>query len=325
MEAGRQVRSYLGVLLCGWAVLAAAGCYYARLKGIALASAWPVLAAFLAEYAFYLLPGFRGVLWEVRERIPLSGYAALLAASAVAPYLIYSTACGQFAPDPFLRLCVLALFIAYWFVFRPPSRIADVALVALLVVVTLLRFFSRVYVSPFPEVRIDVLGQLMLIRLAAAVFLTIREEPASGFGFLPARRDWQIGAKWFLLFLPVWIALGFLVRALHYSPNLREFRMAPAVFAGILWVVALSEEFLFRGLIQRWIAEKTGGIDSAIVVASVIFGLCHLGFGSFPNYRFALIAAIGGWFYGKAFAETGSIRTSMVAHALTVTAWRTFF
>jgi hypothetical protein len=34
-----------------------------------------------------------------------------------------------------------------------------------------------------------------------------------------------------------------------------------------------------------------------------------------------VLAAVAGWFYGKAFEQAGSIRASMVTHALTVTVW----
>ena len=325
MEADRQLRSYLAILLAGWAALAAAGVYYARLKGVPAALAWPVVAAFLVEYAFYLIPGFERLRQDLRDRIPVLWYAGLLAASAVAPYLVYSLPTSRFSPDLFLRLSFLVLFISYWFVFRNPSRITDLLMLVLLSSILLLRFFTHVYLSPIPDIRIDVLGKLMLIRLAATVFLTIREEPASGFGFIPAARDWKAGLKWFLFFLPVGIPLGLALKVLNFSPNARELRFAPLLFLAVLWVVALSEEFAFRGLLQRWIAEWTGRPQASIVIAAAIFGFSHLGFGRFPNYKFALLASIGGWFYGKAFAETGSLRASMVAHAMTVTVWRTLF
>ncbi len=325
MEANRQLRLYLAILLGGWAALAAAGVYYARLKGVPTGLAWPIIAAFLVEYAFYLIPGFERLRQDLRDRVPVLWYAGLLAASAVTPYLIYSLPTSRFSPDLFLRLSFLVLFISYWFVFRRPSRVTDLMMLFLLGSILMFRFFPRVYLSPIPDIRIDVLGQLMLIRLAATVFLTIREEPASGFGFIPGPRDWKTGVKWFLLFLPVWLTLGLALGVLHFSPNGKELRFAPLVFLGFLWVVALSEEFAFRGLLQRWIGEWTGRPQTSIVLAAAVFGLSHLGFGRFPNYKFALLAAIGGWFYGKAFAETGSLRTSMVAHALTVTVWRTLF
>jgi membrane protease YdiL (CAAX protease family) len=34
---------------------------------------------------------------------------------------------------------------------------------------------------------------------------------------------------------------------------------------------------------------------------------------------------VAGWFYGRAYLKTGSIRAAMVAHALTNVTWRVFF
>jgi len=98
-----------------------------------------------------------------------------------------------------------------------------------------------------------------------------------------------------------------------------------AIFLGMLWVVALGEEFFFRGLLQQWIAQWTSRPALALVVASILFGAAHLGFRGFPNWRFALAAAVAGWFYGRAYQQAGSIRASMVTHALVVTVWRAWF
>ena len=48
-------------------------------------------------------------------------------------------------------------------------------------------------------------------------------------------------------------------------------------------------------------------------------------FGTFPNWRFAILAAVAGLFYGFAFIRTRGIRAPMVVHALVVTAWQLFF
>ena len=61
------------------------------------------------------------------------------------------------------------------------------------------------------------------------------------------------------------------------------------------------------------------------MVSSVIFGLVHLPYRAFPNWKFAILATVAGWFYGRAYLKTGSIRAAMVAHALTNVTWRVFF
>ena len=112
--------------------------------------------------------------------------------------------------------------------------------------------------------------------------------------------------------------------ALLLGPGMPLWKIA-ATFVGVLWVVALSEEFFFRGLLQQWIGEWTGRPALGLAAASIVFGAVHLGFRAFPNWKFALAAAVAGWFYGRAYRQAQSIRASMVTHALVVTLWRAFF
>jgi len=37
----------------------------------------------------------------------------------------------------------------------------------------------------------------------------------------------------------------------------------------------------------------------------------------------AFVAAVAGWFYGKAYLDGGGVRASAVTHALVVTVWKT--
>ncbi|MGA2135939.1 MAG: CPBP family intramembrane glutamic endopeptidase, partial [Bryobacteraceae bacterium] len=91
------------------------------------------------------------------------------------------------------------------------------------------------------------------------------------------------------------------------------------------WIVALPEEFFFRGLLQQWLTQWTGKPALALVGASILFGAAHLGFRAFPNWKFALAAAVAGWFYGRAYQQAQSIRAGMLTHALVVTLWRAWF
>jgi membrane protease YdiL (CAAX protease family) len=63
----------------------------------------------------------------------------------------------------------------------------------------------------------------------------------------------------------------------------------------------------------------------AVIVSTVVYGCAHLWYHDFPNWRFALIAAVVGCFYGAAYLRRGSIRAPMVAHALVVVTWRMLF
>jgi uncharacterized protein len=51
----------------------------------------------------------------------------------------------------------------------------------------------------------------------------------------------------------------------------------------------------------------------------------HLWFRTFPNWRWAVLAGVLGWFCGRARNQAHSIRAGMVTHALAVATWRGFF
>ena len=300
--------------------LTAAGLAYARAKDIPAWAALPVLAAFLIEYPFYLAAGFAAV----RDRLAGPRLPWLLTGSALAPYLIYSIGTGQFRLEACAQLAVLAAIISFWYVVLPRGVLTDLAYLALLAVVLLRKFFDAVYSQPMPRLDVDVLGHLALIHIAAIAILVQRGAPGTGFGFLPRREEWLAGLRWFLYFIPIGFPLALWLGVVRWDPSPVAWKVA-GTFIGFLWVVALSEEFFFRGLLQQWLEKWTGNMHAGLIAASVLFGLAHLGFRQFPNWRFVAVAAVAGWFYGRAFQTTRSIRASMVTHALVVTTWRAMF
>lgn len=279
-----------------------------------------MLAAFLIEYSFYLVPGFE----PVRERLKGPRLPWLLAASALLPYLVYALGTGQFAWMALAKLAGLAMVVSFWYVILPAVALADIALLCVLAAALLFKFFNSIYTAPAPRLEVSVLGQLALIHVSAMAFLAVRGAEGTGYGFLPRRQDWIIGIRQFLYFLVVGIPLALGLGAFRFGAETPAWKVA-ATFFGILWVVALSEEFFFRGLLQQWLGKWTGSARAGLVAASLLFGAVHLGFREFPNWRFALVAAVAGWFYGRAYEQARSIRAGMVTHALVVTTWRAFF
>ncbi len=320
-----SLRSFSLALIIGWIVLAAAGVVYARLKFVPPSLAAPIIAAFLVEYSFYLVPGFKAVRERLERGFSYVFLAFLLCLSALAPYLIYSIPTGQFHAALLVRLAMLVAVVTFWYVVRVPSVSSDLAFLVLVGASVLLRFFDRIYSSPLLNIDVDILGKLMLIRLAASAVLLFRGPEGIGFGFLPTAREWKIGALHFLMLLPIGLPLALVLGALRFAPADGLVWKAVPIFIGMLWVVALSEEFFFRGLLQRWLAEWTSRPQLALVIASVVFGLAHLSFRTFPNWRFAIVSAVAGWFYGRAYYQTGTIRSAMVAHALTNVTMKLFF
>src|SRR5262249_39961830 len=149
------------------------------------------------------------------------------------------------------------------------------------------------------------LGQLMWFRTGLFAMLSVRRVQGVGFGFWPSARDWKIGAAHFAMFLPVAAVLAWWVGFTHpRSPALgwdKSCSLAIATFFGVLCVLALGEEFFFRGLLQQWLTGWLRSQWGGLAAASLLFGSVHLWYRAFPNWRFCALASVAGVFYGLAF------------------------
>lgn len=285
-----------------------------------------IVAAWLGEVALYASTA-SAALRAALGRVPRGAAALLLTFSASLPYLLYAPATGAFDAKDFATLVLLAALLAGWYAALRPGGWRDAGFLMLVAGVMLARVFKRIYPSPLEGLPMEALGQLMWIRIGVLSALVLRRAEGVGFGWWPAKREWKVGALHFAAFLPVGIGLGLatgFVRGVSVEePAWKLAAVAAATFAGMMWVVALSEEFFFRGLLQRWMSEWLGSARWGWVAASVLFGAAHLPFRGFPNWRFALLATAAGLAYGRAYMRGGGIRAAMVAHALTNTVWRT--
>jgi membrane protease YdiL (CAAX protease family) len=204
--------------------------------------------------------------------------------------------------------------------------LTDSVFLVLMAAPVLFRVFQMLYADPYPKLDASILGTAMWTRTGIIAVLVIRRLEGVGFGFVPSKRDWLVGLRNYVFFVPIGLGLALLVGFIKLRPEPQNWALGLGTFLGIFFFVAASEEFFFRGFLQQLIERATQSQTTAIIIASVLFGLVHLGFRrQFPNWQFAVLAAVAGLFYGRAYVKTGSIRASMVTHALVVTTWRVFF
>jgi membrane protease YdiL (CAAX protease family) len=311
---------FRATLLTGWSLLCVIGLMFARWKGIPSWAALPSLAAFLVVYPFYLVPGFP----RVREQLAGAPLPGILIASAVLPYLACCSGAIQFQFVSLVKLLALALALAFWYRILPPVPIVDVGFLVLIVAVKLGRYGASIYPTPFKGVQIGILGDLALFNMAVLVLMLERRIRETGFGFLPTANDWRIGLRNYLYFLPAGALLAYLLHAGRLVAPSDPLKLT-GYFIGLLFVLTLAEEFIFRGVLQQWIEDWTRSRRGALIVTSMLFGGVHLWFRQFPNWRWVIIAGTLGWFCGRARNQAGSIRAGMVTHTLVVTTWRAFF
>jgi uncharacterized protein len=274
----------------------------------------PVIAAFLAEYPFYLLAGFP----NVRERLAGPRLPFILAASAIVPYLICCLGGIPFQWLALVRLAALAIAISLWYIVLPVSALVDGGFLVLIAAVMVGRYFDAIYPAIYKQ-HIDILGHLALFHMAILTLMLVRRIPETGFGFMPTAKDWGIGIRNFVYFVPCAAVLATALHATHFV-SLR-LPWAAATFVGFLWVLGLTEEFFFRGVLQHWVEEWTWSAGAALVITSILFGLVHYWF---RGWAWVPIAAVLGWFCGRARNQAHSIRAGVVVHALAVATWRAF-
>lgn len=286
------------------------------------------LPAFLLELTFYASLASENVRARL-ERLPPAMFAVALTLAALAPYCLATLALGTFEWRALGWIALLAAAVSFWYILLPKSPGADLLLLVFMATVWIAKLFPLWYVSSYPKLYLPVLGQLMWFRTGLFAMLSIRRVQGVGFGFWPRAREWKIGLVHFAIFLPLAAALAWAIG--FAGPRVppqgweKTSLLAIGTFFGILWVVALTEEFFFRGLLQQWLTAWTRSEWLGLIAASLLFGAVHVFYRLFPNWKLAILAAVAGIFYGLAFRRAKSIRASMVTHALVVTTWKIFF
>ena len=286
------------------------------------------LPAFVLEVTFYASLASDRVRARL-EKLPPILFAALLTVSAILPYCLATTAFGTFQWKGLASIAALAAAVSFWYILLPKKPATDLLLLVFMTAVWLGKLFTLWYLCPFPKLYLPVLGQLMWFRTGLFAMLSIRRVKGVGFGFWPLRREWEIGAVYFAIFMPLaailaW-AIGFAGPRIPPLGWEKTSLLAIGTFFGFLWVVALAEEFFFRGLLQQWLTGWLHSELAGLIAASLLFGSVHIFFKTFPNWRFALLASLAGIFFGLAFQRARSIRASMVTHALVATILKIFF
>lgn len=87
------------------------------------------------------------------------------------------------------------------------------------------------------------------------------------------------------------------------------FTFTPARIAVLAIGAGISEELLFRGVLQTWMAGFVP-LVFAIVLSNMLFGVLHM-----RTVLYAFIAGLVGVYLGILYAATGNLLAPMAAHA----------
>jgi len=308
-----------------WAALALVAAFYGTWLGYGGHEFAITLAVFAFFLAVEILVAARGVQERLATRGPLLAMA--LAAVLLPAYLIYALGTNSFL---WRRVGIAATFVALPSILlatarnRPPGAWQDYAAMVMIWVPVKLRWLRELW--PYPEERLSyMLAMLLAISVGVVAFLFVRRLDGVGYTIAWGRTwGWAVGLN-FVLAAVILIPLGQAIGFIRFAPAYAQLKTLPLVALGIFLFTAWPEEFLFRGLLQNSLTRTLGSANLGWLAASIIFGFAHITNGRFPNWKYVLLAAIAGVFYGRAWRRTGSIFTSALVHMLVDVSWRFLF
>ena len=241
------------------------------------------------------------------------------AVSLLAPYLLFVLPSGAFRWPMFAGLVATVLAIVGVLEHGRAASIPDwhdLAALVLLAVAVESPFFRDAWPIPglsgFPK--------LLFVNAGLFGFLVVRPVGGVGFTLQISVRDFLVGFREFLFFFPIAFALGFALQFLHYHAAGLALGRFTAAWLFTLFFVAIPEEIFFRGLILNLLERKMGA-TRALIATALLFGLAHFPKRAAFNWRYVILAALAGIFYGRAWLDRRRVITSGITHATVDAVW----
>jgi membrane protease YdiL (CAAX protease family) len=313
------ILSYCVLLVVFWYVA-----HYFRVEttiGGHFPSAFTSFALLLAPFWFF---GF-GAAERLRQFLKSRSRGIIAAACFLLPYLIYAIPRGEFRASIAAAILFLSVGLTALFEFsdgrtQQQAGWRDIVVLAILGLTVNQRWLAGAWAHP----GLGGLAKLLVTDIGLYLYLVVRELDGIGYDFTPNFDDLKIGLREFVYFAPIAIVLGLALGFLHFHPQLPSAWAIPAGWLLTFVLVAVTEELFFRGLIQN-LLEKRFGPRTALIVASVIFGLSHYNKRALFNWRYVLLATIAGIFYGRAWRHKRRILSSSITHTTIDVLWSTWF
>lgn len=280
-----------------------------------------LIAALLTLLPFLTVAFFPEAVAARVRALPLWAQLALPALLSV-PYLPVACAGGVFRWGWFALYAVLpvAITVLLWQASRIDSarrgNWRDFLVLAVLGLAVDLRWFE----GAWPQ-HLAIFNKILLLDAGIYGFILLRQLDGTGFDLRLRLKDAGIGLREVVFYTPLALAMGLSLGFLHAH------RLWPGVgpIAGAwfftFFFVAIPEELFFRGWLQN-LLEKRMGRTGALLLTACLFGLAHFNKRSTSfNWRYVLLAALAGIFYGRAWRAQRRVGASAVTHATVDAIW----
>lgn len=280
-----------------------------------------VIAALLTLAPFLAAAFFSEWFGKLRERIP-PGARLLCPGLLCIPYVMVAWWGGIFRWDWFLLYALLPVVVA---VLLEHARQADpdrrgtwrdYFVLAVLGLAVDLRWFE-----PAWPARMAIFNKMLLLDAGIYGFLVIRQLDGVGFDLRLKLRDIGVGLREFAFYVPIALPLGLALGFLHVHMVWPPISQAVGAFVLTFFFIAVPEELFFRGWVQNLLERRIGRYQ-ALMTTAVLFGLSHFNKRAVHfNWRYVLLAALAGVFYGRAWRADRRVAASAVTHTFVDTVW----
>ena len=257
---------------------------------------------------------------------PLKGMAAwsniAMAALLSLPYFAFAAGTPVFSWRAALIVIAFpVLMTAFLELPTLPKRMTWRDGAALIVIAA--TYYLKLLQSAWPP-ELAFLPKLFLADVTLYCFLVIRGLEGAGYSLIPTRSAVKVGLREWMFFLPIAVALGELTGFIDFHSNVPRIGHAIADILLTFLLIAIPEELYFRAILQNLLEtriRRTG----ALLIAAILFGLSHFNHGVGFNWKYVLLASIGGIFYGRAWRAERQIFASIVTHTAVDVVWSLWF
>jgi uncharacterized protein len=280
-----------------------------------------VVAALLTLALFVAAAFFPEWFSRLRERIP-AGVTLVLPAMLCVPYAMVARWGGIFQWDWFALYALLPVAVSVLLEHArqvdPKARGTwrDFFVLGVLGLAVDLRWFE-----PAWPARMAVFNKMLLLDAGIYGFLVIRQLDGVGFDLRLRWRDVVVGLREFVFYVPIALTLGLALGFLHLHLTLPSMVHAVGAFVLTFFFIAVPEELFFRGWLQNLLERRMGRVP-ALMVTAALFGLSHFNKRAVHfNWRYVLMAALAGVFYGRAWRAERRVGAAAMTHASVDTVW----
>jgi membrane protease YdiL (CAAX protease family) len=142
--------------------------------------------------------------------------------------------------------------------------------------------------------------------------------------------SFQFSLEWRLWLVTIIITIALILVSLFVVYKMRLYQLCFLGNIGIrkilivtvymFYFVALSQEFIFRGLVFTYFDQFfPGNFFAMLIGSSVLFGLVHW---TYAGWKMVVVATIAGVGYGLAYHLTGNLFFPVISHTITNVFWK---